>query len=103
MSDEWYLKITRVSDGYLLEYPNDAYSRVDNPDVSPLIQSVVADDEDELKGGESLLWRVIDHFELAGDRYDKERLRITREPGDKYVADTVIRDWSHDQREDISA
>jgi hypothetical protein len=85
MSDEWYLKITRVSDGYLLEYRNDEYSYDENPDVSPLIQAVVADDEgDELKGGEELLWRVINHFGLEGGRHDKERLRITREPGDKY-------------------
>lgn len=88
MLDDWYLKIIRVSDGYILEERNPEYSYQENPEAVEYIRSVVADNElDELASGQELLWRVMDYFALRGDRYDKERLQIIRERGDKYEGD----------------
>lgn len=42
------------------------------------------DDDDELQATENLLWYLIEYCGKSGSRYDKERLRIVREAGDKY-------------------
>jgi hypothetical protein len=86
MSDEWCLKITRVSDGYILEHAiEDDYEDYAEtiPVASHLVQSVISDNEDdELKSGEALLWRVVEYFNFGGSKHDKERIRIIREPGE---------------------
>lgn len=85
MLGDYTLSIRRVDDGYILQYRNPEWDYEENPDVPGLIERVVADsDLDELSSGQELLWRVMDYFSLGGDRYDKERLTITRERGDKY-------------------
>jgi hypothetical protein len=63
---EWSLKITRISNGYLLE---------------PISGSsiVVQDDEhDELKSHERLLWEVMEYFNFQGFKHDPERIFIVR-------------------------
>ena len=71
------LKITRVENGYLLEG-----IFLESEEASFF---VLEDEKDEMRSGEKLLWEVIEYFGLSGSRYDKERLRITREQGDKYA------------------
>lgn len=41
-------------------------------------------DGDPLAAWEVLLWHIIEQFGMVGSRYDKERLAVRREPGDKY-------------------
>lgn len=77
------LTIRRADNGYVLTWPDDPLE--DGTLVSGC--DVIEDAEgDELKSGEALLWWVIDYFGLFGSRYDKERLRAVRVPGDKYEA-----------------
>ena len=48
-------------------------------------QWVIEDsDTDPLASGEHFLWDIMNHFDFAGSRHDKERLRVVREKGDKY-------------------
>ena len=77
----WDLTITRNSNGFRLNWNEDA------EDGTLIAQEeVIQDDEgDELKSGEELLWWVMDYFGLGGSRHDKERLTITRKRGDKYM------------------
>ena len=35
---------------------------------------------------EALLWGLIEIMDVGGTRYDKERVRVSLEPGDKYEA-----------------
>ena len=86
MLDDYTLEIKRVSDGFIIRHRNEGFEDYEEtPGVVPTIESVVSDsDLDELSSGQELLWRVMDYFGLGGDRYDKERLTITRERGDKY-------------------
>ncbi len=81
MSD-YFLKITRVDNGYTLE------SVGDEPNEEGCYHTtteVVQDSEDDaLKSGEQLLWNIIEFFGLAGSRHDRERLVVERQKGDKY-------------------
>ena len=63
--EKWWLKITRVSNGFFLE----------GNDGNWLIQ----DTDDPLKSTEELLWDVTEYFLLGGYKHDKERIRIVRE------------------------
>ncbi len=77
------LEIIRVSNGYQLRYPNPEMDMGDG--AFPFIESVIEDDDDDgLKGGEQLLWAVMEIMGIGGGRHDAERLTITREPGEKY-------------------
>jgi hypothetical protein len=52
------------------------------------VKEVFEDGDDEfgeLDSMEKLLWAVMDYFGQMGSRHDAQRLRITREPGDKYM------------------
>lgn len=70
---EWFLKITRVLNGYYLE----------NQDKQAW---VIEDDEnDELKSGQNLLWGIMNQFSLDGSKHDAERLRVVREKQEKDV------------------
>jgi len=76
---DWAVEITRIRNGYVCKYPDFTGER------NYLETAVFSDDEaDELKSGETLLWWIIEHFNLGGSKWDKERLRITREPGGDY-------------------
>jgi hypothetical protein len=62
------LNILRIDNGYILRGPL-------GEDIS-VIEDVASD---ELHSHEVLLWEVMDHFNFAGSKHDKERLRIVRE------------------------
>jgi len=62
--EKWWLKITRVSNGFFLE----------GNDGNWLIQ----DTDDPLKSTEELLWDVTEYFLLGGSKHDAERIRIVR-------------------------
>jgi len=76
---DYGVEITRVHNGYVCRYPS-------SNDVREFFETEVFsdDDADELASGEALLWMIIDFFSIGGSRYDAARLRIAREPGDKY-------------------
>jgi len=72
---DWKLEITKVENGYLLEYPDE-----DSEGNYIRKRMVLEEDEkDELKSNENLLWQVMEHFGFYGSKHDKERIRITRE------------------------
>ena len=95
---DWGMEIIHKDNGYLIRYADggeiieedviqDSKSDELKSGVHIFLREcdVIQDSKsDELKSGEELLWAVIDHFCLGGSRYDKERLVIKREPGDKY-------------------
>ncbi len=75
-NSDWGMEIIRVGNGYKLRMAGDA---------ELIMEAVVEDaEDDELKAGEELLWTVMEHFGFGGSRHDKERITITREPGEKY-------------------
>ena len=76
---DYGVEITHVKNGFACKYPS-------SNDVREFFETeVFSDDEtDELASGEALLWWIIDFFGIGGSRYDAARLRIAREPGDKY-------------------
>ena len=75
----WKLVISKEDNGYILK------GRFGDTDIE---SKVVIEDKDnnELDSGETLLWQVIEYFNIGGSRHDKERLRIVREPGTDYEA-----------------
>ncbi len=76
--NDWWMRIDRHKNGFIL-----SYSAIETG--APYEEDVIGDNEaDKLEAGETLLWQVLEHFNLGGGRYDKERLVIRREPGDKY-------------------
>ena len=70
--DDWWLIIHSSADGYVLE-TNDG-------DLIPLGSKK----DDEIIADEDLLWTIIDFFGMRDSRYERERLSIIRERGDKY-------------------
>jgi hypothetical protein len=71
--------VTRVSNGYKVYIPRDDGDEEDKELVFGDIE------EDSLFSFESVLWELIDYFGMMGSRYDKERLVVTRKPGDKHA------------------
>ena len=75
--ENWDARVERVDNGYVV------YLSGDDPN-SGSIAVCENDDDDELKSFESVLWELMEHFGVVGNRHDKERLSIVRVPGDKY-------------------
>lgn len=73
------LQITRGGNGFKLDW----WEEDDTGDISHM--EVLQDDEDdEMKSGEELLWRIMNYFDLGGSKFDKKRLNINRVRGEKY-------------------
>jgi len=82
---KWDTKIKRVSNGYLLEIPNER---------GKLEQVIFEDGERDIDdfrpGGEQidsfagLLWFIQEQIGPCSGRYDKRRLYIVIKPGDKH-------------------
>jgi hypothetical protein len=70
-AEEWGLKITRESNGYVLKGRS--------VEGTPITFVIEDDDRDELKSHEDLLWEIMNYFAFGGSKHDKERLKITRE------------------------
>jgi hypothetical protein len=69
--------ITQAENGYIVDYYDF--------ETETMKQIVFEETEgDKLKSTQELLQEIIIYFDKSGSRYDKERLRVTREPGDKY-------------------
>ena len=71
------ITIKRVENGYIVEYYD-----VEKEGIFELLFE--EKENDELKATEVLLWEILNYFGKAGSRYDKERIIIEREVGDKY-------------------
>lgn len=81
------LTITRADNGFRMNWNEDG-----EDDIPIHYEEVIQDDgTDEMKSGEELLWWVMNHFDLGGSRYDKQRLRITRKRGDKYESPEKVK------------
>ena len=69
------LRIESVENGWSLTWDGDDGER----------RAVVGvGDESRAGAGQRLLWEIIEILNLAGSRYDAERIRVTLEPGDKH-------------------
>ena len=75
---DWSLKIRRVSNGWILEAPND------NDVITEEVIQEEETEEGELEAGKDMLLAVADYFGLLGSRHDKKRIRVVLEPGEKY-------------------
>lgn len=60
--EKWLLKIERVQNGYHL--------KGSETDI------VIDEDDGELKAMESVLWEVLEYFNMQGSKHDPERIRI---------------------------
>ena len=79
----WKAEIERLENGFVVQFPN----YTDNEGQEYNLKLVFEDDEEEFGRVESLgrvLWELVEYFGLLGSRYDKKRIRIELEPGDKY-------------------
>lgn len=74
---DFRLSIVRTDNGFILS----SRSGVEENEW------VIEDKEDDLQSKEQLLWNVLEFFALCGGQYDKERVVVKREPGDKYKGD----------------
>lgn len=71
---DWGIEITRVENGFLIK---------DNGESRTVVEEKAGD---ELEAAEQLLWHVLEFFNLEGkSRYDRERLVVVRQVGDKYA------------------
>lgn len=72
----WSIKITRVDNGYILEWEEDS----SEPGETIYHKHVIQEDEsDELFHHEGLLWQIMEYFSFGGSKHDPERIRIVRE------------------------
>jgi hypothetical protein len=75
-----HLTIDRVENGYRMVYEDEdtiealVFEEPENAEKSPDPQTV-----------SRLLYEVIEHLGAFGSKYDKERVRVVVEPGDKYM------------------
>lgn len=67
------LKIMRATNGWVLVYEDE-------------VRVVASDAQESAATAQALLWEVIEMLDLAGSRYDAQRVRVVMEPGDKYIA-----------------
>lgn len=77
------VEITRVENGFSIK------------DNEGKITVVEEKDGDELSCAENLLWEILNFFDLVGNKYDRERLVITRKAGEKYTpkkGEKIIKD-----------
>jgi len=79
---DWEVVITRTENGFVAEY----LGELEGDEGVVVTKRVVFEEtgEDSLEGMEKLLWFLLNFFDKWGGRYDKERLRVARVPGDKY-------------------
>ena len=80
---DWEVTITNAVNGFIVSY-NTSLEDGDNDVIRTKRKVFENIDEGELEAMENVLWFLIEHFGKSGSRYDKERLKIVREPGDKY-------------------
>ena len=71
--EDWYMLVLRASNGYILE--------------NSVREIAVCEgtEEGDIDAAEKMLNEIIDEFSIGGSRYDKERLRVVRVQGDKYI------------------
>lgn len=70
------INIRRVDNGFILSWEEDY---ADDSGKTFTQQEVIEDsDLDELKSGESLLWRIMEYFNLQGSKHDNQRIFIER-------------------------
>lgn len=71
---DWGIEITRVENGFLIK---------DNEGSRTVVEAKA---DDDLEAAEQLLQHVLEFFNLEGkSRYDRERLAMIRQVGDKYA------------------
>jgi len=80
---EWYLKITRITNAYVLSW-DEEFDEVspDHPLYETKSMAIEDSERDELNAHERLLWEVMEFFGFGGSKHDEERLKIIREKRD---------------------
>ncbi len=69
---DWGIEIIKVENGFAIK---DNEGKI----------MVVEEKDDELSATEQLLWKIVEFFNLMGDKYDKERISITKKTGERYT------------------
>lgn len=78
------LEITLVENGFILtEYIDDGKDSYPKEKVRQVFE-ILDQEETQVFAAQRLLQTIVDKLGLTGSRYDKHRLYIKLEPGDKY-------------------
>ena len=72
---DWGIEIIKTNNGFLIK------------DNSGEVTVIEENSDNNSKAAEELLWSVIEFFNLRGSRYEKNRVLVTIEVGDKYQAE----------------
>jgi len=70
----WDLHIRKGDNGYRLTYEEE----LGNGEILGREEYIQDSDDDPLKAGEELLWRIMEYFNFYGSKHDSERLRVIR-------------------------
>ena len=62
----WWVKVSRINNGYILDYSDGL------PDVAE------DDDNDDLSSHQKMLWKLQEFFSFTGSKHDPDRIIITR-------------------------
>jgi len=89
----WDLLITSISNGFLLTYEND-YGVVEEMAITEPSFKEAGYDEDVQKAllAKTLLYAVVEHFDLHGDKYDQRRVKVCLDKGTKYEGEDTYKD-----------
>jgi len=97
MAWKWEIRITKVDNGYVIEYPNDMGVK----DIAVIEEPEEMDGEK--KAGVALLWWLIDHFGLRGSKYDEWRVTAMLEHGHCWEDPMKKEDEKDDAAKDVPA
>ena len=76
------MEITKVDNGFIVK--GDEFKEDPHPVNISVFQYKDGGDVGVLEAAQEMLWFIIDHFGLGGNRYDEKRLVVKFEKGDKY-------------------
>jgi hypothetical protein len=83
---EYEMKIEKVDNGYLLEFPDVRYD-ADGAETQIVSREVIAEDDSKwghLEAGLVLIFRLMEFFDLTGSKHDERRLQVSISgPGDE--------------------
>ena len=89
----WCLLITDIQNGYLLSSEND-YDGIDEKAITVHPLKDCGHDEDVQSAllARDLLYAVVEHFELHGDKYAQRNVKVCLDKGTKYEGEDTYKD-----------
>ncbi len=89
----WDILITSIVNGYLLTYENE-HDVIEETAIVALPLKDCGQDEkvQEALLARDLLYAVVEHFCLAGDKYDQRRVKVCLVKGDRFEGEETYED-----------